>query len=312
MVTECAPDLYEPTAQDLVGIEQEPELPSDDLMLLYSQDISKIPLLTAEEEKIYDRIKWWSMEISENPETPDYIKTWVTCCRAEARKRMIEANLRLTVSTAKHYQNRRLSGLDLIQEGNMGLMRAVEKFDYRKGYKFSTYAAWWIRQAISRALADQARTIRLPVYLHRMNNAHRNAEEALQNELGLMPTAQDIAQILQKPVEQVVATNGAFLDILYLSYHTKEDSKETELGDAIAGDEPPTDDTAIRNVLRENLTSALNRLEEKYQIVLKLRYGCEDGRMKTLEEIGKIIGVTDEWVRQLESKGLKKLKAMII
>ena len=289
-----------PEGEDLVGVEEisEEELANTDALMdsfstddpvrMYLKEIGKVPLLNPEEEIAL------AMRMAEGDE--------------EAKHRMTEANLRLVVSIAKRYVGRGMLFLDLIQEGNLGLIKAVEKFDYTKGYKFSTYATWWIRQAITRAIADQARTIRIPVHMVETINKTIRVSRQLLQELGHDPSAEEIAEEMDMPVEKV-------RDILKIAQEPV--SLETPIGeeeDSHLGDFIPDEDVsepseaASFSLLREQLEEVLDTLAPREKKVLELRFGIVDGRTRTLEEVGKEFNVTRERIRQIEAKALRKLR----
>ena len=260
----------------------------EDPVRMYLKEIGKIPLLGMEDE----------VELAKKMELGD----------PEARKRLAESNLRLVVSIAKRYVGRGMQFLDLIQEGNLGLIKAVEKFDYTKGYKFSTYATWWIRQAITRAIADQARTIRIPVHMvETINRLVRTSRQLLQ-ELGREPTTEEIAARVDLPVERVSEIMKMSQEPVSLETPIGEE-EDSHLGDFIQDDnvlEPQ--DAAAFNLLHEQLMEVLLTLTEREQKVLRLRFGLDDGRPRTLEEVGKQFSVTRERIRQIEAKALRKLR----
>ena len=260
----------------------------EDPVRMYLKEIGKVPLLSAEEE----------IELAQRMELGDQ----------DAKKRLAEANLRLVVSIAKRYVGRGMLFLDLIQEGNLGLIKAVEKFDYRKGYKFSTYATWWIRQAITRAIADQARTIRIPVHMVETINKLIRVSRQLLQELGREPTPEEIAEEMSMPVERV-------REILKISQEPVSmetpigEEEDSHLGDFIEDDKVPVPaDAAAFTLLKESLVEVLGTLTEREQKVLRLRFGLDDGRARTLEEVGKEFNVTRERIRQIEAKALRKLR----
>lgn len=260
----------------------------DDHVRMYLKEIGKVPLLSADEE----------IELAKRMEEGD----------EEAKKRLSEANLRLVVSIAKRYVGRGMLFLDLIQEGNLGLIKAVEKFDYRKGYKFSTYATWWIRQAITRAIADQARTIRIPVHMVETINKLIRVSRQLLQENGREPTDDDLAVSLQMPVDRVREIRKIAQEPVSLETPIGEE-EDSHLGDFIPDDDIPAPaDAAAFTLLREQLMSVLDTLTDREKDVLKLRFGLEDGRQKTLEEVGSVFGVTRERIRQIEAKALRKLR----
>ena len=260
----------------------------EDPVRMYLKEIGKVPLLSAEEE----------IELAKRMELGDQ----------EAKKRLAEANLRLVVSIAKRYVGRGMLFLDLIQEGNLGLIKAVEKFDYRKGYKFSTYATWWIRQAITRAIADQARTIRIPVHMVETINKLIRVSRQLLQELGREPTAEEIAAEMNMPVERVREILKISQEPVSLETPIGEE-EDSHLGDFIQDDNVPVPaDAAAFTLLKEQLEEVLGTLTEREQKVLTLRFGLEDGRARTLEEVGKEFNVTRERIRQIEAKALRKLR----
>ena len=260
----------------------------EDPVRMYLKEIGKVPLLSAEEE----------IELAKRMELGDQ----------EAKKRLAEANLRLVVSIAKHYVGRGMLFLDLIQEGNLGLIKAVEKFDYRKGYKFSTYATWWIRQAITRAIADQARTIRIPVHMVETINKLIRVSRQLLQELGREPTPEEIAAEMNMPVDRVREILKISQEPVSLETPIGEE-EDSHLGDFIQDDNVPVPaDAAAFTLLKEQLEEVLGTLTEREQKVLTLRFGLEDGRARTLEEVGKEFNVTRERIRQIEAKALRKLR----
>ena len=260
----------------------------DDPVRMYLKEIGKVPLLSADEE----------VELAKRMENGDI----------EAKKKLAEANLRLVVSIAKRYVGRGMLFLDLIQEGNLGLIKAVEKFDYKKGYKFSTYATWWIRQAITRAIADQARTIRIPVHMVETINKYVRVQRQLLQELGREPQPEEIAKHINMPVDRVREIQKISLEPVSLETPIGEE-EDSHLGDFIQDDNVPVPaEAAAFTLLREQLDEVLGTLTEREQKVLKLRFGLEDGRARTLEEVGKEFKVTRERIRQIEAKALRKLR----
>ena len=260
----------------------------DDPVKIYLKEIGRVPLLTAEEE----------IELAQRMTTGD----------SYAKKRLSEANLRLVVSIAKKYVGRGMQFLDLIQEGNLGLIKAVEKFDYRKGYKFSTYATWWIRQAITRAIADQARTIRIPVHMVETINKLIRVSRQLLQELGREPTPEEIAEQMNMPPERVREILKISQEPVSLETPIGEE-EDSHLGDFIQDDNVPVpSDAAAFTLLKEQLVEVLGTLTEREQKVLRLRFGLDDGRARTLEEVGKEFNVTRERIRQIEAKALRKLR----
>ena len=278
--SEEEPDLLDLSVPDSINIE--------DPVRMYLKEIGKVPLLTAEEE----------IELAKRMENGD----------EEAKKRLAEANLRLVVSIAKRYVGRGMLFLDLIQEGNLGLIKAVEKFNYNKGFKFSTYATWWIRQAITRAIADQARTIRIPVHMVETINKLVRVSRQLLQELGREPTPEEIAERMEIPVERVREILKISQEPVSLETPIGEE-EDSHLGDFIQDDNVPVPaDAAAFTLLREQLKEVLGTLTEREQKVLRLRFGLDDGRARTLEEVGKEFNVTRERIRQIEAKALRKLR----
>ena len=280
----------EPTEEELENIELAvPDGVSiEDPVRMYLKEIGKVPLLTAEEEK----------NLAMRMENGDM----------DAKKRLAEANLRLVVSIAKRYVGRGMLFLDLIQEGNLGLIKAVEKFDYRKGYKFSTYATWWIRQAITRAIADQARTIRIPVHMVETINKLIRVQRQLLQEKGREPYPEEIAEKMNLPVERVREIQKISQEPVSLETPIGEE-EDSHLGDFIQDDNVPVPaEAAAFTLLKEQLVEVLGTLTEREQKVLRLRFGLDDGRARTLEEVGKEFNVTRERIRQIEAKALRKLR----
>ena len=260
----------------------------DDPVRMYLKEIGRVPLLTAEEE----------IELAKRIEQGD----------EEAKRRLAEANLRLVVSIAKRYVGRGMLFLDLIQEGNLGLIKAVEKFDYRKGYKFSTYATWWIRQAITRAIADQARTIRIPVHMVETINKLIRVSRQLLQENGREPTPQEIAERMDFPVERVREIMKIAQEPVSLETPIGEE-EDSHLGDFIEDQEAPAPaEAASFTLLKEQLSEVLDTLTDRERKVLSKRFGLDDGHARTLEEVGREFGVTRERIRQIEAKALRKLR----
>lgn len=260
----------------------------EDPVRMYLKEIGKVPLLSAERE----------IELAKRMEEGD----------EDAKKELAEANLRLVVSIAKRYVGRGMLFLDLIQEGNLGLIKAVEKFDYHKGYKFSTYATWWIRQAITRAIADQARTIRIPVHMVETINKLIRVSRQLLQEKGREPTPEEIAEELDMPVERVREILKISQEPVSLETPIGEE-EDSHLGDFIQDDNVPVPaEAAAQTLLKEQLDEVLDTLTEREQKVLRLRFGMNDGRARTLEEVGKEFDVTRERIRQIEAKALRKLR----
>ena len=300
---------------------------TEDSIRVYLQEIGRIRLLRPDEEielarKIADLLQLEELAAQfevDNGHLPDN-KEWAALVEMplikfrrrlmlgrRAKEKMVQSNLRLVVSIAKKYMNRGLSFQDLIQEGSLGLIRAAEKFDHEKGYKFSTYATWWIRQAITRAIADQSRTIRLPVHLYETISRIKKTTKTLSQEFGRKPTEEEIAESMEMTIEKLrfIAKSAQLPISLETPIGKEEDSR---LGDFIEADiENPEQDVA-KNLLREDLEGVLATLSPRERDVLRLRYGLDDGRMKTLEEIGQIFDVTRERIRQIEAKALRKLR----
>ena len=263
-------------------------IPTDDPVRMYFKEIGKVPLLSAEEER----------ELAIRIEQGD----------EEAKQKLIESNLRLVVSIARRYLNRGLSFLDLIQEGNLGLIKAVEKFDYTKGYKFSTYATWWIRQAITRSIADQARTIRIPVHMVETINKLIRVSRQLLQEYGREPTSEEIAKEMGISVEKVREIKKISQDPVSLETPIGEE-EDSHLGDFIPDEDIPSPvDAAAYSMLQKQLREVLDTLSDREKKVLILRFGLDDGRPRTLEEVGKEFNVTRERIRQIEAKALRKLR----
>ena len=264
----------------------------DDPVKIYLKEIGRVPLLTSEEE----------IQLAEKMSSGNEKDA------KKARKRLAEANLRLVVSIAKKYVGRGMSFLDLIQEGNMGLIKAVEKFDYTKGFKFSTYATWWIRQAITRAIADQARTIRIPVHMVETINKLVRVQRQLLQELGREPSPEEIAETMDIPVERVREIQKISQEPVSLETPIGEE-EDSHLGDFIQDDNVPVPaEAAASTLLKEQLVEVLGTLTDREQKVLRLRFGMDDGRARTLEEVGKEFNVTRERIRQIEAKALRKLR----
>ena len=299
----------------------------EDPVRMYLKEIGKVPLLSAEEEielaqkmetgnVAAEKIQILKSRIEETDDEAEKeeIRAEIKELQkdegvgAEAKKRLAEANLRLVVSIAKRYVGRGMLFLDLIQEGNLGLIKAVEKFDYRKGYKFSTYATWWIRQAITRAIADQARTIRIPVHMVETINKLIRVSRQLLQELGREPSPEEIAEVMNMPVDRVREILKISQEPVSLETPIGEE-EDSHLGDFIKDDNVPVPaDAAAFTLLKEQLEEVLGTLTEREQKVLTLRFGLEDGRARTLEEVGKEFNVTRERIRQIEAKALRKLR----
>jgi RNA polymerase primary sigma factor len=290
--------LLEPDDEMLISSEEETEaaeevdvlegVSTEDPVRMYLKEIGNVPLLTSEEE----------VELAKRVEAGD----------EEAKRKLTEANLRLVVSIAKKYVGRGMPFLDLIQEGNMGLMKAVDKFDYNKGYKFSTYATWWIRQAITRGIADTGRTIRVPVHMVETINKTLRMTRQLLQELGREPTPEEVAEKLGVPASRVREVLKISRDPVSLDTPIGEED-DSHLGDFIEDDTALSPaDSATFSMLKEELSNALESLTERERQVVKLRFGLEDGRARTLEEVGKEFNVTRERIRQIEAKALRKLR----
>jgi len=300
---------------------------TEDSIRIYLQEIGRIRLLRAEEEielarKIADLLELEQQReklLQDLKRIPNE-REWAQAVGMElpafrrrvylgrrAKEKMVQSNLRLVVSIAKKYMNRGLSFQDLIQEGSLGLIRAAEKFDHEKGYKFSTYATWWIRQAITRAIADQSRTIRLPVHLYETISRIKKTTKILSQEMGRKPTEEEIATHMEMTIEKLrfIAKSAQLPISLETPIGKEEDSR---LGDFIEADGETPEDDVSKNLLREDLEQVLDSLSPRERDVLRLRYGLDDGRMKTLEEIGQLFDVTRERIRQIEAKALRKLR----
>ena len=282
------PAVIADTPEEEIDISVPEGISIDDPVRMYLKEIGKVPLLSADEE----------IELAKRMEEGD----------VEAKKRLSEANLRLVVSIAKRYVGRGMLFLDLIQEGNLGLIKAVEKFDYRKGYKFSTYATWWIRQAITRAIADQARTIRIPVHMVETINKLIRVSRQLLQEYGREPLPEEIAEEMGISEDKVREIIKIAQEPVSLETPIGEE-EDSHLGDFIPDDDAPAPaDAAAFTLLKEQLMSVLSTLTPREEMVLKLRFGLEDGRARTLEEVGREFKVTRERIRQIEAKALRKLR----
>ena len=281
-------EMEDPDEEDLEDLSVPEGINVDDHVRMYLKEIGKVPLLSADEEIEYARL------MSEGDEA--------------AKKKLTEANLRLVVSIAKRYVGRGMLFLDLIQEGNLGLIKAVEKFDYTKGYKFSTYATWWIRQAITRAIADQARTIRIPVHMVETINKLIRVSRQLLQELGREPSPEEIAKEMGMSLEKVREVMKIAQEPVSLETPIGEE-EDSHLGDFIPDDDAPApSEAASFMLLKEQLMDVLNTLTPREEKVLRLRFGLEDGRARTLEEVGGVFDVTRERIRQIEAKALRKLR----
>ncbi|NJK50731.1 RNA polymerase sigma factor RpoD [Candidatus Gracilibacteria bacterium] len=300
---------------------------TEDSIRVYLQEIGRIRLLRAEEEielarkiadlleleRLFEQLRKRLGRFPKDKEWADAVEMELPAFQRRlylgrrAKDKMVQSNLRLVVSIAKKYMNRGLSFQDLIQEGSLGLIRAAEKFDHEKGYKFSTYATWWIRQAITRAIADQSRTIRLPVHLYETISRIKKTTKILSQEMRRKPTEEEIATRMEMTIEKLrfIAKSAQLPISLETPIGKEEDSR---LGDFIEADGETPEDEVSKNLLREDLENVLDTLSPRERDVLRLRYGLDDGRMKTLEEIGQIFNVTRERIRQIEAKALRKLR----
>ncbi|WNF37729.1 RNA polymerase sigma factor RpoD [Bacillaceae bacterium IKA-2] len=288
--TEDTPNVRETVKEefDLNDLSVPPGIKINDPVRMYLKEIGRVPLLSAENE----------IELAKKIEAGD----------EEAKRRLAEANLRLVVSIAKRYVGRGMLFLDLIQEGNMGLIKAVEKFDYEKGYKFSTYATWWIRQAITRAIADQARTIRIPVHMVETINKLIRVQRQLLQDLGREPTPEEVSKEMDLSPEKVREILKIAQEPVSLETPIGEED-DSHLGDFIEDQEAlAPSDAAAYELLKEQLEDVLDTLTDREENVLRLRFGLDDGRTRTLEEVGKVFGVTRERIRQIEAKALRKLR----
>jgi RNA polymerase primary sigma factor len=315
----------EPTVQAIADVEalandilEEPlqQEPALDSVQHYLQEIGRVSLLSAAEEvELAERMERGKAATVRLASVEILSAQLRTALRADiysgqdARRHLIQANLRLVVSIAKKYVGRGLALLDLIQEGNIGLMRAVEKFDYHKGNRFSTYATWWIRQAVTRSIAEQGRTIRLPVHMSESVGQVKRAAERLAQALERQPTAEEIATALGQPLDRVERVLEAARRPVSLETPVGEDGEHT-LGDFLQDDELPTPaDFASQQLLRQDLAAALQHLSERERRIIDLRYGLADGQRRTLEEVGKVLGMTRERARQIEAEALRRLRA---
>jgi RNA polymerase primary sigma factor len=322
------PEAVEPDAAELVDEEDEEEVvvpeedtsgPSTDLVRAYLKEIGRVALLNAEQEvELAKRIeaglfaaeKIRQADVGELKLTKTVRKDleWLTADGQRAKDHLLEANLRLVVSVAKRYTGRGMAFLDLIQEGNLGLIRAVEKFDYTKGYKFSTYATWWIRQAITRAMADQARTIRIPVHMVEQINKLTRVQRQMLQDLGREPTADELATELDMTPDKVVEIQGYAREPVSLEQNVGDEG-DSQLGDFIEdADAPVAAEVVSFGLLQRELDSVLKTLPEREAAVVALRFGLTDGQPRTLDEIGKEFGLTRERIRQIEAKTLSKLR----
>jgi RNA polymerase primary sigma factor len=313
LLAEEAEEEEEPPATDL-ALDDLANIDTDDTIGLYLKEVSRVPLLTAEQEvDLARRIETGRLVREELAKgITSYKKRQELRMKIEdgwgAREHLITANSRLVISVAKKYMGRGVTFLDLIQEGNIGLIRATKKFDYRRGHKFSTYATWWIRQAVTRAIADQGRTIRVPVHMGDQINKLLRVQHQLTQRLGREPTVEELADELEVPPKKVENMIQVARRPLSLETPT-DDEEDSVLGDFIEDDEAsPPDDTATYNLLREHLGEVLNSLPPREVRILQLRYGLLDGQAYTLEEVGRKMGVTRERVRQIEAQALSRLR----
>ena len=311
---EAVSEVEELTSESLE--EALPQEPTMDSVQHYLQEIGRVSLLSAAEEvELAERMERGSAAAHRLESGEHFAPQLRMALHAdmasgtEARRHLIQANLRLVVSIAKKYVGRGLSLLDLIQEGNIGLMRAVEKFDYHKGNRFSTYATWWIRQAVTRAIAEQGRTIRLPVHMSESVGQVKRAAERLAQVLERQPTAEEIALALGQPLDRIERVLEAARRPISLATPVGEDGEHT-LGDFLPDDELPTPaEFASQQLLRRDLARALDHLNERERRIIDLRYGLADGQRRTLEEVGKVLGMTRERARQIEAEALRHLRA---
>ena len=303
--------LYDALEQNGVVIIEETDMDLSDIEIV-AEKVDKSGDVSSERVAIDDPVKVYLKEIGRvpllSPEEEIELAIKIADGDAEAKKRLCQANLRLVVSIAKRYLGRGMLFLDLIQEGNLGLLKAVDKFDYTKGFKFSTYATWWIRQAITRAIADQGRTIRIPVHMVETINKVKKISSQLLHQNGHEPTADEIAEELEMPVEKVRDIMRVAQEPVSLETPIGEE-EDSHLGDFIPDDDAPAPaDAASHTLLREQLNEVLDTLTPREEKVLRLRFGLEDGRSRTLEEVGKEFKVTRERIRQIEAKALRKLR----
>jgi RNA polymerase primary sigma factor len=311
----AAPDADEDRVRARREVDMALKAPTNDPVRMYLKEIGRVALLTAQEEvSLAKRIEAGVLadeKLEKDEELTDEARIelrWLSSDGARAKRHLVEANLRLVVSIAKRYVGRGMAFLDLIQEGNLGLIRAVEKFDYTKGYKFSTYATWWIRQAITRAIADQARTIRIPVHMVETINKLLRIQRQLLQDLGREPTAEEIGEQMELPPEKVREIQKISQEPVSLETPIGEE-EDSNLGDFIEDSEAvvPLERASFR-LLQEQLESVLHTLSDREKEVIRLRFGLVDGQPCTLEEVGKKFGVTRERIRQIESKTLSKLR----